>query len=159
MSDADKVIRVEVVPDLVKLLHVVREVHAARADDLCWMDIDRIFAAAGLPAPDRRAGDKFAMLKNCARFIDTMCAGGKWRTYAQLEEDVARLTETVSRLRAEVSDLLVEKHARDTTEAVFARLAAEIDPAYSAGEEPGPVSEQLLRMIRALKAEAGRRGM
>lgn len=78
------------------LLKVIREVHSQRADDLCWMDIDRIFAAAGLPVPDRRVGDKAAMKVNCNRFIDTMCSGGGWKAYAELE---ARISELESALQ------------------------------------------------------------
>lgn len=81
-----------------ELLRVVREVHAERVDDLCWMDIDRIFAAAGLPVPDRSVGDKAAMLSNCSRFIDTMCQGGRWRSYRELEGSVAELSRVVLRL-------------------------------------------------------------
>src|SRR5262245_24384081 len=77
-----------------QLLSVIRAVHAERGDDVCWMDIDRIFVAAGLPVPDRRVGDKAAMKKNCERFIDTMCVGGKWPTYAELEQTISDLRET-----------------------------------------------------------------
>lgn len=34
-------------------------------------------------------GDKFEMLKNCARFIDRRCEGGGWPTYRELEEKLA----------------------------------------------------------------------
>ncbi len=73
------------------LLAVIQEVHGQRADDLCWMDIDRIFAAAGLSVPDRSVGDKEAMKANCHRFIDRMCAGGKWKSYVDLEAENERL--------------------------------------------------------------------
>lgn len=73
------------------LLAVIRDVHSQHADDLCWMDIDRIFAAAGLPVPDRRVGGKAAMLKNCERFIDGLCQGGGWKSYRELEAQVADL--------------------------------------------------------------------
>ena len=74
-------------PQIDALLAVIRDVHTQHADDLCWLDIDRIFLAAGLPVPDRTVGDKCAMLKNCERFIQTMCAGGKWQSYAELEAE------------------------------------------------------------------------
>lgn len=67
-----------------RVLAVVREIHGQFGDDVCWMAIDRIFDAAGLPVPNRAVGDKFAMLKNCARFIDTQCAGGQWESYADV---------------------------------------------------------------------------
>lgn len=75
-----------------RVLAVVRAVHAEFGDDVCWMAIDRIFVAAGLPVPDRAVGDKFAMLKNCTRFIDTKCAGGQWESYADVlaERDALR---------------------------------------------------------------------
>ena len=70
-----------------KLMNVIRDVHAQHADDLCWMDIDKIFAAAGLPVPDRSVGDQAAMLSNCHRFVYGMCKGGKWRSYDELEKE------------------------------------------------------------------------
>lgn len=71
------------------LLEVINDVHSQHADDLCWMDIDRIFIAAGLPVPDRSVGDKKAMLKNCDRFVNGMCkGGGGWKSYAELEQEI-----------------------------------------------------------------------
>lgn len=86
--------------DTLALLETIRDVHSQHADDLCFMDIDRIFAAAGLPVPDRSVGDKKAMLKNCERFIRVMCQGGRWRSYAELEAEVARLTAALHAARA-----------------------------------------------------------
>lgn len=75
-----------------KLGDVVKQVHAEHADDLCWMDIDRIFAAAGLPVPDRKVGCKFSMVKNCVRFVGEMCQeGGGWKSYAELEAEIEQL--------------------------------------------------------------------
>lgn len=71
-----------------QLLQVIREVHSAHADDLCWMDIDKIFLAAGLPVPDRKVGDKEAMLGSCRRYVETMCAGGGWKSYEELEKEL-----------------------------------------------------------------------
>lgn len=81
----------EKLPDWNPLLDVILDVHSQRGDDVCWMDIDRIFLAAGLTVPDRAVGDKTAMKRNCDRFIDTMCSGGPWTSYAQLESLVIRL--------------------------------------------------------------------
>ena len=78
------------------VIGVIADVHKQRADDLCWMDVDKIFAAAGLPVPDRRVGDKAAMLANCGRFIETMCAGGGWKSYAELEGERGRLADVVA---------------------------------------------------------------
>lgn len=69
------------------LLQTIKEVHSQHADDLCWMDIDRIFVAAGLPVPDRKVGDKKAMKRNCDRFIDIMCQAGGWQSYVELEAE------------------------------------------------------------------------
>lgn len=80
------------------VLAVVRDVHAQRGDDVCWLDIDRIFTAAGLPVPDRAVGDKTAMLANCRRFIDVMCSGGEWKTYADLEAEIVKLKARVRRI-------------------------------------------------------------
>ena len=83
-----------------RLLSVIRDVHSQNADDLCWMDIDRIFAAAGLPVPDRTVGDQAAMLKNCERFIGVMCQGGHWKSYRELEERIAELTSQLATERS-----------------------------------------------------------
>lgn len=70
------------------LLAVIKRVHAAHADDICWMPqytVDPIFEAAGLPVPVRTVGDPEAMLRNCRRFVREACvAGGGWRSYAEL---------------------------------------------------------------------------
>lgn len=80
------------------LMEVIKEVHSQHADDVCWMDIDKIFVAAGLPVPDRKVGDKLAMYENCWRFIRTMCSGGQWKSYAELEKEI----ETLKALLKEV---------------------------------------------------------
>lgn len=101
-------------PSYAQLLKVIQEVHAARGDDVCWMDIDKIFVAAGLSVPDRRVGDKEAMLKNCKLFIDNMCAGGKWKSYFELEREVATLQKLLDTTRSERGQALSEAaaHAR-----------------------------------------------
>ena len=91
-----------------RLLAVIREVHGQYADDLCWMDIDKIFAAAGLPVPDRRVGDKAAMLANCSRFIEAMCQGGKWPSYKELESERDRLAAENAELRKYIACRSVE---------------------------------------------------
>lgn len=85
---------------LEQLLAVIHEVHGQHGDDLCWLDIDRIFAAAGLPVPDRRVGDQEAMLRNCRRFVTTMCQGGGWKSYEELEAEVKRLEAERDGLKA-----------------------------------------------------------
>ena len=85
-----------------RLLAVIREVHGQYADDLCWMDIDKIFFAAGLPVPDRSVGDKAAMLSNCKRFIEAMCQDGKWQSYKELESERDRLAAENAALRRQI---------------------------------------------------------
>ena len=92
--------------DAEELQRVVKEVHAARGDDNCWMDIDLIFKAAGLPVPDRTVGDKGAMLSNCRRFILSMCSGGEWRTYVELEEALTASQALAQRLATELRRVL-----------------------------------------------------
>lgn len=89
-SDIEGMSREQLQNELQRTRNVIRDVHSQRADDCCWLDIDRIFKAIGLPVPDRRVGDKAAMLQNCARYLDVMCQGGEWRSYAELEEDLER---------------------------------------------------------------------
>lgn len=90
---------------MTELERVVRDVHDQHGDDLCWMDIDRIFAAAGLSVPDRKVGDKVAMLTNCERFINVMCSGGKWRSYAEMERELEIARENVAQLQKRVKFL------------------------------------------------------
>lgn len=66
---------------------VIREIHKEIGDDNCWMDIDKIFVAAGLTVPDRSVGDKTAMLVNCHKFVNNACTGNKsWASYKQLRD-------------------------------------------------------------------------
>lgn len=78
------------------LMQTIYDAHKQRADDICWMDMVKIFAAAGLPAPDPRIGDPVAMKKNCGRFVDTLQAGGPWKSYAELMEWVAWLISNLN---------------------------------------------------------------
>lgn len=78
---------------ILQLESAVAEHHAQKADDRCWMDDDKLYAAAGLPPGDGRVGDKEAMLANCRRFIERRCEGGHWPTYKELEEEVERLRQ------------------------------------------------------------------
>lgn len=112
------------------LLAVIRDVHAQHADDLCWMDVDRIFAAAGLPVPDRSVGDKDAMHANCRRFIDTLCTGGKWRSYAELEASEAALRAALERYGRHQPDCMYREHHRDKCDCGY---HAVLDAARRAG--------------------------
>lgn len=75
--------------------------HQQHADDLCWLDNDELYAAAGLPAKDYGVGDKAEMRKNCDRFINNVCQdGGRWVSYAQLERQRDSLIELVNAVRS-----------------------------------------------------------
>lgn len=89
-----KAIENEAMPKRHKVLALAAEVrrlrdgiieHASqKADDLCIEDDEKLHALVGMKR-DTRVGDKEAMLRNCARFIEKRCTGGGWPTYAQLE--------------------------------------------------------------------------
>jgi hypothetical protein len=78
--------------------------HGQKADDRCWMDDERLYAAAGLPPADVRVGDQEAMLNNCARFIRRRTECGAWPSYAELEAEVARLRQQVEGQRHEIHE-------------------------------------------------------
>jgi hypothetical protein len=79
-----------------KLRAAIIKHHAQKADDRCQFDDDELYAAAGLPPADRRVGDKFAMLANCARFIEKRCeGGGPWKSYAELEAENKQLRTAI----------------------------------------------------------------
>lgn len=87
------------------LLEAIREHHDQKADDRCWEDDDRLYAAAGLPPADRRVGDKEEMLANCKRFIERRCEGGGWPTYQSLMEENERLKDRLSKAGALAYDM------------------------------------------------------
>ena len=72
-----------------RLRAAIVKVRSQRADDLCWRDLEELYAAVGDGVKgDFRVGSKEAMLKNCARYVQNCCIeGGPWKTYAQLEEE------------------------------------------------------------------------
>jgi hypothetical protein len=82
----------------------IAEHHGQRADDRCWLDNDRLYAAAGLPPADVRVGDQEAMLANCRRYIQRCTEGGGWPSYAELEAEIARLRRQVEAQRHEVHE-------------------------------------------------------
>ena len=87
--------------EFMRLWNAVAEHHGQRADDRCWLDDDRLYAAAGLPVVDRRVGDKNEMLGNCRLFLSQRCDTGGWKSYRELEEDVTRLQASLLHLLQE----------------------------------------------------------
>lgn len=85
-----------------RLLAAVRELHQQKADDLCWMDLNKLYAAAGLPPGDFRVGSKPAMLVNCERYVQQVCIeGGPWKSYAELEAENEALKAELNALKAQ----------------------------------------------------------
>lgn len=81
---------------LKKLEAAIRKHRDTKADDRCIEDDDELYAALGDGIKcDRRVGDKFEMLKNCARFIERRCHGGNWPTYVELESTIEKLEEII----------------------------------------------------------------
>jgi hypothetical protein len=72
-----------------RLRAAIVELRDTPADDRCIEDDDKLFAALGDGIKcDRRVGDRFEMLSNCARFIKNRCEDGYWKTYAELEAEL-----------------------------------------------------------------------
>lgn len=94
-SDADVMLTKHMAPlnkRIAELEAAIRKHRNQKADDRCIEDDDELYAVLGDGIKcDRRVGDKFEMLKNCARFIDRRCDGGGWPTYAELEAENKRL--------------------------------------------------------------------
>lgn len=78
-----------------RVMDAILDAHKQIGDDTCWMDIDKIFIAAGLPVPDRTVGDKKAMKANCDRYIELLCKGGGWKTYQELEQQCSRYKDAL----------------------------------------------------------------
>jgi hypothetical protein len=78
-----------------QLLELIQSIHSRHGDDNCWMDVDLIFKQVGLPSPDRSVGCKEAMLGNCRRYLEVLCSGGKWKSYAELESENNALREQI----------------------------------------------------------------
>jgi hypothetical protein len=85
---------------LCKVLEEIVKLHRRHADDMCWMpkDLEPLWEAAELPKPDLKVGDRFAMLKNCVRYVECLEDGGCWRTYEELEADNKEMRLTIDKL-------------------------------------------------------------
>ena|SRR5258706_11303088 len=92
---------------LVTLLDAIKYAHEQRADDRCWMDVAKVYEAAGLPPPDTSVGDKSKMLANCMRYVDRYCTEGDsaWRSYAELGADNDLLRQRVRDLEQVLRNL------------------------------------------------------
>lgn len=88
-----------------KLLAAIKRHHDEKASDRCWRDDDELYGAAGLSPADIRVGDKAAMMANCYRFIEGRCEEGGWKSYADLEAEIALANEGLACLRSENSVL------------------------------------------------------
>lgn len=80
-----------------RVMLAIHNAHSQIGDDNCWMDIDKIFIAAGLSVPNRTVGNKDHMLRNCSTYIDTMCNGGEWKSYQELLSENAHLKATIEK--------------------------------------------------------------
>lgn len=123
---------------LVPLLRAACYAHSQVADDRCWMDVAAVYAAAGLPLPDRRVGDKFEMIKNCVRFVEAHCEGGGWASYQELRQRHAALSEAVRDVHGVVSAALdlPGRPAGHTAEAI-AHVASTVEAALRKEAEYG----------------------
>lgn len=92
---------------IAELEAAIRAHRAAKADDRCIEDDDALYAALGDDIPcDRRVGDKFAMLRNCARFIENRCEGGGWPSYVEVEAERDAARQALDRFVAAANDAL-----------------------------------------------------
>jgi hypothetical protein len=87
--------------EIERLRAAVFEHYSQRADDRCFLDDDKLYAAFGLPSVDRRVGDKLAMLENCARYIERRCEGGYWPSYVALEDEIKGVHEVLDACQVE----------------------------------------------------------
>lgn len=73
--------------------------HAQVGDDNCWMDITKVYEAAGLPPKDKSVGNPAAMLLNCEHYLNHVCTGGgPWISYRELLEENRRLKKQLERI-------------------------------------------------------------
>lgn len=83
----------ECLDEIERLQAAIRTHRDQKADDRCWMDDAKLYAALPEgPKHDLRVGDTAEMLENCKRFIEQRChGGGPWKSYAELEAENERL--------------------------------------------------------------------
>jgi hypothetical protein len=85
-----------------RLREAIIKVRSQRADDLCFRDLEELYAVVGDGVKgDFRVGSKEAMLHNCSKYIQNVCIeGGPWKSYAELEADNAALRQEIADLKA-----------------------------------------------------------
>jgi len=105
----------ELAEENAKLKAAIAAIHKDwHATDLCWRDLDKLFAAARLPPLDYRVGDKTAMRWNCDRFIDHVCQdGGPWVSYAELEQRLAKSEAGAAAMRDALDSICLMGDAMD----------------------------------------------
>lgn len=101
-NGADWIAHIVTLADESQSLRTAIEEHRAqKADDRCIEDDDKLYEALGDGIKcDRRVGDKYEMLGNCARFIDRRCEGGGWPSYVDLEKELTDAHNALSLLGA-----------------------------------------------------------
>lgn len=78
------------------LEQAIREHRAQKADDRCWEDDQKLYAALGDgDLGDNTTCDPCVMLENCKKFILHRMEGGSWPSYQQLQQEVTLLKAQV----------------------------------------------------------------
>lgn len=96
------------------LMNAIQEHHAQKADDRCWMDDVKLYAAAGLPYPEEYAtvGSCSDMLKNCERFVALRMQSkeGGWKSYTELEAENAELRKAIGEACGDIKNHMTDYH-------------------------------------------------
>ena len=92
---------------LLELRAAIRTHRDERGDDRCWIDDQTLYAILGDGnLGDNTVGDPEAMRKNCDRFIANRCqAGGGWKSYKELEDEIAELKKRLAQAESRVEEL------------------------------------------------------
>jgi len=116
-----------------------------KADDRCWEDDSKLYSVVPLPDTTARCiGDPEVMLENCKRFIkQRTCAGGPWKSYAELEAENAKLREQI-------------RHATEALEVCYAPANPGSGAPLSvlatwAGNEIAELREQLANSVQVVR--------
>ena len=89
--------------DNIRLRTAIQWLYDQRFDDRCWLDLEALFVAAGLPVTrtDFALHCPEEMLANCRKFIASMQPDGV--AYVSPNREIERLTAEVARLQAIVN--------------------------------------------------------